>query len=139
MEIRKIPYHDEFWGAKILSYETEVEESYKGEVFDMLYNEIVSEITDEIPDTMEVEDGELEVEIDPKEYLTEEQIKFLEDLIKLVWNYTIVKYHNHGKYEVIPIDDFEPSDDYVEIAWKDVSEGYIERFINEIVRRVSKR
>ena len=88
MIVIKHKYYDEFWGAKIPTYEYEIKEGYSDEVFDFLKEEIEKGL-DYIPSEVEVfvDDGSLtlyggDIIIDPYDYLTEEQIEELEKLIE---------------------------------------------------------
>jgi len=87
MTINKIEYLDEFWGAKIWDEEVSIEEEYDGEVYDYIV-ELLEKGWDEIPETLEVdEEGNLtdrcgKYEIYTKDYLTNEQLRKLEDLLE---------------------------------------------------------
>jgi hypothetical protein len=78
-------YMDEFWGAKVTDYEYELFEDYTGEVFDLVKQKIDEELWDEIPETIEVEvngsQGTKTFEIDVYEWLSDREIKELEDYI----------------------------------------------------------
>ena len=84
---------EEFWGAKVCKTDYEFEESYEGEIFEMIKDGLLDGTYDCIPSEIEVKAerdldpyGE-EVEtiyfdIDPDYYLTDDQYQELEDLVR---------------------------------------------------------
>ena len=84
MIIKKHTFHEEVWGAKFPVYEYEVEESYNGEVFELVLEEIKNGL-DYVPEELEVEDRGNVCIIDPYEYLSDEEVEELEAEINKIW------------------------------------------------------
>ena len=93
MLFEKSCYTGEFWGAPFTQYEYEVYEEYDGEIYEEVLKMIEEDGMDVIPDTISVkayrclnkecdETEEIEVEIDPLEYLTEDEYKKLKEILE---------------------------------------------------------
>ncbi len=93
MRFEKKCWTGEFWGAPFTQCEYDVYEEYDGEIFEEVSKMIEEDGMDFIPDTISVkayrclnaecdETEEIEVEIDPLEYLTDEEYKELKKLLE---------------------------------------------------------